>query len=101
MKRSSIKKLSILSLVLIGASAVTAAVLPKSDSKDDLSGQLVVTSDNGVGQDLAVGDNTCIPNGTACDPNTATATSTVGGIKAGTSTSNFNATASDLKDTTT
>ena len=46
MKKVSIKNLSLLGLVLLGASAVTAAIMPKEDSKKVLAnGQIALNSD--------------------------------------------------------
>lgn len=70
MNKQSLKKYSVLGLVLVAASAVTAAVIPsksKSDSKAKRAvGQLVVST--GGAADPNNG-NTCInaSNGAACD----------------------------------
>jgi hypothetical protein len=65
MQKSSIRKYSILGLVLITASAVTAAILPSksnSDSKDKnlLNGRLTASAG-------AVSQQTCVPDGAVCD----------------------------------
>lgn len=62
MNKLSVKRLSILGLVLMGASAVTAAILPSksSDNADFGFGNLALTSDAAPG-----GQQSCYPAGTA------------------------------------
>jgi hypothetical protein len=62
MTKLSFQKLSILGLVLMGASAVTAAILPKSNSNGKLfaNGHLFANSTGGSGAAL----NTCKAAGT-------------------------------------
>ncbi len=48
MKKVSMRKLSLLGLILIGASAVTAAVLPKHETRQTGTGGDLVLSDDGV-----------------------------------------------------
>jgi hypothetical protein len=86
MQKSSIKKLSILGLVLVAASAVTAAVLPKDNSKSDFANTDVLVQDS----TSPANGKTCVEgNGLQCDA-TAASSTTDG---AGSSTSNTAVTA--------
>jgi len=78
MKNVSIKKLSLLGLVLTGASAITAAVLPKNEPKKT-TGTLVASVGAGGVQQL-----TCVAGTGACTLTASVttvsgATSTTGG----------------------
>lgn len=88
MQKSSIKKLSILGVVLVAASAVTAAVLP-NNSKDNspiANTDVLEDSTGGLG-----GQRSCVEGpGFDCDA-TAQSSETVG---SGTSTQGTNFTAS-------
>lgn len=52
MTKKSFQKMSILGLVLMGASAVTAAILPKADTRVFASGHLNANSTGGSGDAL-------------------------------------------------
>lgn len=54
MQKSSIRKISILGLVLMGASAVTAAILPRNDSPKIFDGVLQDSTSSGGGQKSCV-----------------------------------------------
>ena len=94
MQKLSIRKISILGLVLMGASAVTAAVLPsKPDNKLDkdkfAAGSL--TNNSSIPNAAAASSITCAPDTNAlnnnCNASTAAASETTGS-EAGNSTSN-------------
>jgi hypothetical protein len=57
MKNVSLRKLSLLGLVLMAASAVTAAILPKNEPKKIGPGQLADSAAAGVS-----GQKTCVQN---------------------------------------
>lgn len=88
MPQSSIRKFSILGMVLIVASAITAAIIPYDNFKDDSAGaytDVLECSTGGV-----FDDPTCVEGvGDACDATLQSSTT----IGSGTSTSNTTATA--------
>jgi hypothetical protein len=89
MKQLSIKKWSALGLVLMAASAVTAAVLPsKSNAKDDAK-----EFARGVLTPTSSGQDTCTGSGSACNRTAGSATSATGGATSATDTSGSNTTA--------
>lgn len=75
MKKETMRKYSLLGMVLIGASAVTAAVLPKSEDKKTNDGNIAVTTNGG--------ENTCVPG--SADVCTVTANSVTPGVGSRTS----------------
>lgn len=63
MKNIFVKKISILGLVLIAASAVTAAILPaKAEKEDGKGGSLTMTDDSSVSCEITHADitNPCL-----------------------------------------
>ena len=64
MKGVSIKNLSLLGVVLMAASAVTAAVMPdKSDSKRAANGRLFVQSNDGAGGPAGINSCSAVSSG--------------------------------------
>lgn len=71
MQKTSFRKLSLLGLVLMGASAVTAAILPKTDSKKAFNG-IQVASTGASGQISCInqsGDLNCTVTASATTTN--------------------------------
>lgn len=79
MKKESMRKYSLLGLVLIGASALTAAVLPTNDIKKDANNGRLVQSNGG--------DLTCEDQSGGVGPCTITATNAGAGGGQGSRTS--------------
>lgn len=82
MQKLSFRKISILGLVLMAASAVTAAVLPKSDNKLDKFAAGSLTDHSSLNNAGAVSSITCAPTlgaiGQGCNYSTADGSETTG-----------------------